>query len=102
MITHVIERYARPVVVYSKTDTKFRGQHGSEEHKEFIFRRSYGAFKFKEGDKIKYHKRKGIITEVYDRYDDLIQWTGLKPRFVEIVVDGNLYVVHPSQVKRMR
>lgn len=104
MIAHSIERYTPSTVVLLKEgkSTKFQGQHGSADHKEFIFWRALGQFKFKTGDIVVYHKKPAFITDIYGEYGPHIEWTGLKPRFVEILCQGEIFIVHPSMLRRKR
>jgi len=104
MITHSIEKYAYPVVVakpHKSKSKKWKGEIGSDEHKLFIFERSSSSFKFKVKEHVVYHRRPAIIMDVIEEFP-LVQWSGLKPRFIEIQCDGDLYVVHPSMIRRKR
>ncbi len=101
MLTHSIELYKPPVHIPRETEsTKFRGEIGSEKHKEFIFDRALQKCKYEVGEMVFWKGKKHQILEIITD-PAYVKWDGLSALFVEIWdMDKEFWTVHPSVLKR--
>lgn len=103
MLTHAITPYKVPVRLKHEPESKrFKGEIGSDKHKEFILDRALQRCKYSPGEHVYYRGKNYQIISIYMDFKDVI-WDGLSPLFVEIWDDTNgFWVVHPSVLKRTR
>lgn len=100
MITHSINVYTTRGNA-RKIDTPTRDGIGSEYHKRFILNKALKHNHFEEGDWVFYKRKKGQITHIYDTFED-VEWDSLKARFIEVWVNNELIVCHPSDLRRAK
>ncbi len=102
MLTHKIALYTKPAAVVTP-DERFKGEHGSEEHKQYIHLRVLNKCKYDVGDNVKYQSRPGVIVGIADQECfELVEWNGLECKCIEVFLydKGESIMVHPSTLKR--
>ena len=108
MLTHQIklkiERKPLPGTVTQIGDQKPKVRHGSENHKRAIAKGSMSWNDWAPGDYVSVSTHPGDSGWVVDVLDmdkfDAIEWDGLKPRFIEVYMDGlqESILFHPADL----
>lgn len=107
MITHTITRHVRPqkeiVRVNGKHDyPKFHGIHGTTDHRKYLLKRALHINPFSIYDEVIYRKRHYIITDIYSTFE-LVSWSGLSPKFIELNNADNEYqLVNPGDIRKVK
>lgn len=111
MILHQITKYhppqsnpKKPQHISTILKNKYKGVHGTDDHKKFILERAVRDCKFEKGETVLYKRNTWKITDIYG-LDDFryVSWDGLSPCFVEIMDDyGEIQLVNSGMLKRRR
>lgn len=105
MITHSINAFDEgpvPVPHRAQKSKKFQGQYNSREHQAFILQRAVDHNPFIQGEFVKYRGNVYQITDILTDMAEPVEWTGLKPRFIELWGNSNQFLVHPGDIKKAR
>lgn len=107
MITHSITVHQRlpkqTVRVNGKHDyPKFQGILGTTDHRQYLLKRAIFLNPFSLYDEVIYRRQKYLITDIYTNFE-LVNWSGLSPKFIELSNADNEYqLVNPGDIRKSR